>query len=102
MTKKININDEVVHICKSIWSSRTKEQMESCNNMVNTFTTKHAEHTGALMMLNIEVARQERLIKLMSRMGEVQKKLEEEQGKQVETMKKSKLEFKDGKIVPMK
>ena len=75
---------------KIIWSSRSQEQLEGCQNMINTFEQQYGEDNIGLTFLGIEMARQQRLNGLFAKMGNVSKTLKETQGKQKQ--------YKDGKI----
>lgn len=73
----ISIPDEVISIMRTIWSSRSKEQMDGCENMLVTFTKKHKNNLGTTL-IKIELARQYRMIGLWSKMGKVQNELTKE------------------------
>jgi len=92
MIKKqiINDRDEILHICRTIWSSRTKEQLEGCSNMLKTYINKHGDENIGVTLIELEIARQTRLNELFSKMGKVQEILKETKGKQ--------LDIKKGKI----
>ena len=76
-SEKISIPDEMISIMRTIWSSRTKEQMDSCENMLITFTKKHKDNLGTTL-LKIEMARQYRMCGLWAKMGKVQDELKKE------------------------
>lgn len=89
-TMSLNTNEQMIYIMKIIWSSRSQQQLEGCQNMINTFEQKHGEDNIGLTLLEIEMARQQRLNGLFAKMGNVANTLKETQGKQKE--------YKDGKI----
>lgn len=74
---KLSITDEMINVMRSIWSSRTKEQMDSCEKMLITFKEKHKDNLGTTL-INIEMARQYRLCGLFAKMGKVQNALQQE------------------------
>ena len=75
--EKITIPDEVIAIMRTIWSSRSREQMEGCENMLQTFTKKHKNNLGTTL-IKIEMARQYRMNGLFAKMGQVQDALTKE------------------------
>tara|TARA_R110000822_G_scaffold51147_5_gene133079 strand:+ start:657 stop:944 length:288 start_codon:yes stop_codon:yes gene_type:complete len=75
--EKISIPDEMISIMRSIWSSRTAEQMEGCEKMLITFNNKHKENLGTTL-IKIEMARQYRLNGLFAKMGKVQNELKKQ------------------------
>ena len=56
----LNANDSMIYIMKIIWSSRSQEQLEGCQNMINTFEQQYGEDNIGLTFLGIEMARQQR------------------------------------------
>ena len=50
--------EEVLQIMKIIWTSITKEQITSCENMVSNFTLKVGEDNIGITFLDIEIQRQ--------------------------------------------
>jgi|TARA_R110000851_G_scaffold253126_1_gene405574 hypothetical protein len=75
--EKISIPDEMISIMRSIWSSRTKEQMDGCEKMLITFTKTHKNNLGTTL-IKIEMARQYRMCGLWAKMGQVQEALNKE------------------------
>ena len=92
MTTKqmINARDEMLHICKTIWSSRTPEQLEGCSNMLKTYIQKHGDENIGITLIELEIVRQTRLNGMFAKIGMAQQKLKETKGKQ--------LDIKKGKI----
>lgn len=76
----ISIPDEMISIMRTIWSSRTKEQMDGCEKMLITFTKKHKDNLGTTL-IKIEMARQYRICGLFAKMGKVQDALQKENAK---------------------
>lgn len=50
--------EEVLQIMRIIWTSKTKEQITSCENMVSNFTLKVGEDNIGYTLLDIEIQRQ--------------------------------------------
>jgi hypothetical protein len=90
MTKKLHANDEMLHIMKIIWTSRTNEHLKGCQKMIDTFEKKHGSENIGLTLMEVEMTRQKRLNGLFAKMGKVQQTLKETQGKQMEYKKGNK------------
>jgi hypothetical protein len=45
MTKKLHAKDEMLHIMKIIWTSRTNEHLKASQKMIDTFEKKHGSET---------------------------------------------------------
>ena len=73
--------DEMLHIMRTIWSSRKPEQLKGCQNMIDTFEKKHGEHNIGITLLEIEMARQKRLIGMFKSMQKVQDALNDQNAK---------------------
>ena len=78
---KLSARDEMLHIMKIIWGSRTAEHLKGCEKMIETFEKKHGSNNIGLTLMSIEMTRQKRLNKMFESMGVVQSKLKEQQGK---------------------
>lgn len=78
--------DEMIHICRTIWSSRTEEQLKGCRNMLKTYIKKHGENVG-VTLIEVELARQTRLNGLFANMGKVQKALDRQNKKKLDVAK---------------
>jgi len=50
--------EEVLQIMRIIWTSKTKEQITSCQNLVSNFTLKVGEDNIGCTLLDIEIQRQ--------------------------------------------
>jgi len=50
--------EEVLQIMRIIWTSITKEQITSCENMVSNFTLKVGEDNIGCTLLDVEIQRQ--------------------------------------------
>ena len=50
--------EEVLQIMRIIWTSKTKQQIASCENMVSNFTLKVGEDNIGCTLLDIEIQRQ--------------------------------------------
>lgn len=90
MTEKLNAKDEMLHIMKTIWTSRTSEHLKGCQKMIDTFEEKHGSDNVGLTLMEVEMTRQKRLNGLFAKMGKAQQALKETQGKQ--------MDYKTGKI----
>tara|TARA_R100001443_G_scaffold14704_1_gene24581 strand:- start:80 stop:358 length:279 start_codon:yes stop_codon:yes gene_type:complete len=88
--KQIDARDAMLHICKTIWSSRTDEHIEGCENMLKNYKKTHGDQNIGITLIELELARQRRLNKLFKSMGKVQQVLQETKGKQ--------LDYKEGRI----
>jgi len=80
----MNACEEMLHIMNVIWSSRSKEQLDACDNMIKTFEKKHGSDNIGITLLSIEMTRQNRLNQLFAKMGKVQQTLKETKGQQKE------------------
>jgi len=79
MTKEtISARDEMLHIMRCIWGSRTKDKLDSCQNMINNYINKHGDTNIGVTLLDIEMARQTRLNGLFKNMGLVQDQLQKD------------------------
>tara|TARA_B100001094_G_scaffold333070_1_gene408320 strand:- start:16256 stop:16531 length:276 start_codon:yes stop_codon:yes gene_type:complete len=67
MENKLSPRDEMLHIMKVIWGSRTQDMLDACRNMINTFEQKHGSDNIGLTLFEIEMTRQERLNELFKR-----------------------------------
>tara|TARA_R110000803_G_scaffold59599_2_gene118375 strand:- start:10554 stop:10877 length:324 start_codon:yes stop_codon:yes gene_type:complete len=76
--EKLNAKNEMLHILKTIWTSRTKEQISACENMLKTYTKKHGENNIGITFIEVELERQKRLNGLFAKMGQVQNALQKE------------------------
>ena len=90
MTKDLNAKDEMLHIMKTIWTSRTSEHLKGCQNMIDTFERKHGSENIGLTLMEVEMTRQQRLNGLFAKMGKVANTLKETQGEQLEYKKGNK------------
>tara|TARA_R100001015_G_C4618522_1_gene175014 strand:+ start:936 stop:1214 length:279 start_codon:yes stop_codon:yes gene_type:complete len=88
--KQISARDAMLHICKTIWTSRTEEHIEGCENMLENYKKTHGDQNIGITLIELELARQRRLNKLFKSMGKVQQALKDTKGKQ--------LDYKLGKI----
>ena len=70
--------DQMLHIMKVIWSSRSAEQLKGCRNMINTFEKENGSDNIGLTLMEIEFIRQQRLNQLFANMGKVQNALKKE------------------------
>ena len=43
---------------KSIWTSRTEEQLKSCENMLRTYSNKVGEDNIGITLIEVEIERQ--------------------------------------------
>lgn len=77
-TKDLNAKNEMLHILKTIWTSRVKEQIIGCENMLKTYTKKHGENNVGITFIEVELERQKRLNGLFAKMGQVQDALQKE------------------------
>ncbi len=84
----INLNprEEMLMIMKTIWSSRTLEQIKGCENMLQTYIKKHGENNFGTTFIEIELARQKRLNGLFAKMGKVQNALAKENAEKKKTL----------------
>ncbi len=78
---ELSPRDEMLHIMRTIWSSRKPEQLKGCQNMIDTFEKKHGEHNIGITLLEIEMARQTRLNVMLGSMKKVQDALNEQNAK---------------------
>ncbi len=85
--KQINARDAMLHICKTIWTSRTAEHIEGCENMLKNYKKTHGDQNIGITLIELELARQRRLNGLFAKMGKVQQALKETQGKQIDIKK---------------
>ncbi len=67
MENKLSPRDQMLHIMKIIWSSRTDEQLDGCRNMIETFEKNNGSDNIGLTLLAIEMKRQERLNEMFKR-----------------------------------
>ncbi len=87
METNLNPREEMLMIMKTIWSSRTSEQIKGCENMLQTYIEKHGENNFGTTFIEIELARQRRLNGLFAKMGEVQNALTKENAEKKKSLK---------------
>lgn len=87
METNLNPREEMLMIMKTIWSSRTSEQIKGCENMLQTYIKKHGENNFGTTFIEIEMARQRRLNGLFAKMGEVQNALIKENTENKKSLK---------------
>lgn len=80
-TEGLTPRDQMLHIMKTIWSSRSAEQLQGCRNMINTFEKKNGSDNIGLTLMEIEFIRQQRLNQLFANMGKVQTALQKDNAK---------------------
>tara|TARA_R110002074_G_scaffold360253_1_gene532940 strand:+ start:2110 stop:2298 length:189 start_codon:yes stop_codon:yes gene_type:complete len=54
----MNNKEEMIQIMKSIWTSRTEEQLKSCENMLRTYSNKVGEDNIGITLIEVEIERQ--------------------------------------------
>ena len=70
--------DQMLHIMRTIWSSRTDDQLKACRRMIKTFERANGSDNFGLTLMEIEMERQKRLNQLFKNMGGVQKALDKQ------------------------
>ena len=53
METNLNPREEMLMIMKTIWSSRTSEQIKGCENMLQTYIEKHGENNFGTTFIEI-------------------------------------------------
>jgi len=87
METNLNPRDEMLLIMKTIWSSRTLEQIKGCENMLQTYIQKHGDNNFGTTFIEIEMPRQRRLNGLFAKMGEVQNALAKDNAEKKKSLK---------------
>ena len=54
----MNNKEEMIHIMRAIWTSRTEEQLESCENMLRTYSNKVGGENIGITLIELEIERQ--------------------------------------------
>lgn len=57
MTKLSN-KEDVIQIMKAIWTSRTDQQLKSCENMLRTYSNKVGGDNIGITLIEVEIERQ--------------------------------------------
>tara|TARA_R110000744_G_scaffold104220_2_gene199657 strand:+ start:2269 stop:2658 length:390 start_codon:yes stop_codon:yes gene_type:complete len=70
--------DQMLHIMRTIWSSRTDDQLKACRNMIKTFERANGTENFGSTLMEIEMERQKRLNQLFKNMGNVQTALDKQ------------------------
>lgn len=50
--------EEMIQIMTAIWTSRTKEQLKSCENMLITYSNKVGGDNIGITLIDVEIQRQ--------------------------------------------
>lgn len=56
--RKLSNKEEMIHIMRAIWTSRTEEQLESCENMLRTYSNKVGGENIGITLIELEIERQ--------------------------------------------
>ena len=56
--RKLSNKEEMIHIMRAIWTSRTDEQLESCENMLRTYSNKVGGDNIGITLIELEIERQ--------------------------------------------
>lgn len=54
----MNNKEEMIHIMRAIWTSRTEEQLKSCENMLRTYSNKVGGDNIGITLIELEIERQ--------------------------------------------
>jgi len=54
----MNNKEEMIQIMRAIWTSRTEEQLESCKNMLRTYSKKVGGENIGITLIELEIERQ--------------------------------------------
>ena len=54
----MNNKERMFQIMRIIWSSRTKEQLESCENMLRNYSNKVGGDNIGITLIEVEIERQ--------------------------------------------
>jgi len=54
----MNNKEEVIQIMKAIWTSRTDQQLQSCEKMLRTYSNKVGGDNIGITLIEVEIERQ--------------------------------------------
>ena len=54
----MNNKEEVIQIMKAIWTSRTDQQLDSCENMLRNYSNKVGGDNIGITLIEVEIERQ--------------------------------------------
>jgi len=55
---KLSNKEEMIQIMTAIWTSRTEEQLKSCENMLRTYSNKVGGDNIGITLIEVEIERQ--------------------------------------------
>lgn len=81
--KSLTAKDQMIFICKTIWSSRTAEQLNGCINMLKNYIKEHGEENIGITFIQLEITRQKRLNDMFAKMQKISEQHNKETDKKM-------------------